>query len=360
VDFTGRQDYKQRISNWRMVLEKYSELGSQQIDTLADTLAAKFRLSPGKIAETFLCSVNGSEVASLQGAELSKTLHYYAGRLCTPKLGTLAERFKPIARWDSLVLPDRQSRLLRDITRQVRYRRKVLEEWCFAQTMNRGKGVAALFFGPSGTGKTMAVEVIANELEMEVFRIDLSSVVSKYIGETEKNLSKIFREAQDSDVVLFFDEADALFGKRSEIKDAHDRYANIETNYLLQQIENYDGIVILATNMRQNMDKAFIRRIHIAIGFELPGPEDRLRIWNKVLPQSAPQDADIDFEFLARGFELSGGHVRNIGLAAAFLAAEEGAPISMRHLVVGVQRELHKSGRRWFKEDFGACAHYLD
>ena len=184
--------------------------------------------------------------------------------------------------------------------------------------MALGKGLNALFHGSSGTGKTMAAEVIANELKLDLYKIDLSSVVSKYIGETEKNLIKIFKEAETSNSILFFDEADALFGKRSEVKDAHDRYANIEVGYLLQKMEEYEGIVILATNLMKNMDDAFVRRMHFSVEFPFPDEEHRFRIWNTIFPEEAPKDENIDFEFLAKKFKIAGGNIKNIVLCAAF------------------------------------------
>jgi AAA+ superfamily predicted ATPase len=193
----------------------------------------------------------------------------------------------------------------------------------------------------------------AQPLASELYRIDLSAVVSKYIGETEKNLSRVFREAERSDAILFFDEADALFGKRSEVRDAHDRYANIEINYLLQQMELYTGVAILATNQRHNLDEAFLRRIQIAVECPMPSADDRLRIWTKALPQSAPRSADVDLGFLARSFDFSGGNITNVGLSAAFLAAEAGDPITMEHLVHATQRELEKIGKRSIREEFG-------
>jgi SpoVK/Ycf46/Vps4 family AAA+-type ATPase len=226
--------------------------------------------------------------------------------------------------------------------------------------MSRGKGLTVLFSGLPGTGKTMAAEVIANELQMDLYRIDLAGVVSKFIGETEKNLSRIFREAEYSDAILFFDEADALFGKRSEVKDAHDRYANIEINYLLQQIENFEGVVVLATNMRQHLDEAFLRRMQVVVEFPVPSYEDRLRIWRQSFPPQAPLGADVDFHFLARQFELVGGHVANISLWSALLASEEDSNICMRHCLRATRRELEKIGRHCMKEEFGPYSSLLE
>jgi SpoVK/Ycf46/Vps4 family AAA+-type ATPase len=209
-----------------------------------------------------------------------------------------------------------------------------------------------LFFGESGTGKTMAARVLAGDLGLELYRIDLATVVSKYIGETEKNLDRIFAAAQDSNAILFFDEADAVFGKRSEVKDAHDRYANIEVAYMLQKMESYDGAVILATNLRSNIDDAFLRRLDIAIEFPFPDVEERQAIWRRLVPARAPIAEDVDLDLLAGKFRLSGGSIRNCSLAAAFLAADDGGMIAMRHLVQAVFAEYLKLGRLTLESDF--------
>jgi SpoVK/Ycf46/Vps4 family AAA+-type ATPase len=213
-----------------------------------------------------------------------------------------------------------------------------------------------LFAGPSGTGKTMAAEIIAGELGLELYKIDLSTVVSKYIGETEKNLSRIFTEAETSNAILFFDEADALFGKRSEVKDSHDRYANIEIGYLLQRMEEYEGVVILATNFRKNMDEAFVRRLHFTVEFPFPNAADRRRIWEGIWPADTPRDSTLALDFMAHRFELTGGSIRNIALAAAFLAADDGNVVTMKHLIHGTQREYQKMGKVVAENEFGYSA----
>jgi SpoVK/Ycf46/Vps4 family AAA+-type ATPase len=223
----------------------------------------------------------------------------------------------------------------------------VLGDWGFQGRIAAGRGLAALFAGPPGTGKTMAAGVIANQLGLDLYRIDLSQVVSKYIGETEKNLARIFAEAESSNAVLLFDEADALFGKRTEIGDAHDRYANIETSYLLQRMEDYEGIAILASNLRQNMDEAFLRRLRFVVEFPFPDAAHRLHIWQRHLRTDAPLDGDLDLPLLAERVAVSGGNIRNIVLAAAFLAAGEGQPIGMAHLLRAARREYEKVGKLW-------------
>jgi SpoVK/Ycf46/Vps4 family AAA+-type ATPase len=213
------------------------------------------------------------------------------------------------------------------------------------QKLAASAGVTALFFGPPGTGKTMGAEVIARELGLDLYKIDLSTMVSKYIGETEKNLEKIFTEAENSNAILFFDEADAIFGKRSEVKDAHDRYANIEISYLLQRMESFDGVTILATNLKANLDEAFTRRLQFAVDFPFPRAADRLRIWRTLFPPGVPRDPDLDLERMAESFEITGGNIRNILINAAYLAATDGQVVRMTHLLHGARREMQKMGR---------------
>jgi len=248
-------------------------------------------------------------------------------------LRRLAQKIQPKYTWDDIVLPPDSLAQLREICNQAKYRHIVYGEWGFDSKLSLGKGLNVLSSGPPGTGKTMAAEVIANELRLDLYKIDLSQVVSKYIGETEKNLHQIFREAQGSHAILFFDEADALFGKRSEVKDAHDRYANIEIGYLLQKMEEYDGIAILATNLRKNMDEAFIRRMQFIVEFPFPDEEHRQLIWEVIFPREAPLGDDVDFSLLAREVRLAGGNIKNIALAAAFYAADDGGVIRMSHLM---------------------------
>lgn len=245
--------------------------------------------------------------------------------------------------WSDIVLPETQLLQLHEIVAHVKRAQVIFEEWGFAKKFSYGKGVAALFEGLSGTGKTMAAGIVGAALALDLYRIDLSSVVSKYIGETEKNLERIFTEAQDSSAILFFDEADALFGKRSEVKDAHDRYANIETAYLLQRMEEYPGIVILASNMKQNVDEAFVRRMRFIIHFPFPAEEDRARIWQKAFPANAPL-GDVDFGWLARNLKITGGNIKNISLRAAFMAIE-------RQSVIGMDRDLRRQNGRWKRSE---------
>jgi hypothetical protein len=267
-----------------------------------------------------------------------------------PRLDLLARRLEPKATWQDIVLPPEVLELLHQIAGQVAQRSTVYDEWGFRSRMNRGLGISALFAGESGTGKTMAAEVLANELKLNLYHIDLSAVVSKYIGETEKNLRRLFDAGEDGGALLLFDEADALFGKRSEVKDSHDRYANIEVNYLLQRMEAYRGLAILATNMKSALDQAFLRRLRFVVQFPFPGPEDRARIWRKVFPPQTPL-TDLDYNRLA-ALNVPGGAIANIALNAAFRAAQAGQPVTMPLLLAAAQTELRKLERPVRQADF--------
>ncbi len=269
-------------------------------------------------------------------------------------LGSLARRIEPRRTWEDLVLPPDRLAQLREMCDQFIYSPLVLDTWGFSKHASRG--LSALFAGPSGTGKTMAAEVVAHELALDLYQIDLSGVVSKYIGETEKNLERIFEMARDSNAILLFDEADALFGKRSETRDAHDRYANIEVSYLLQKIEEYDGIVILTSNLRQNLDEAFLRRLQFSIEFPMPDEAARLAIWQRLLPQTAPLHPTVDLADMARRFKFSGGSIRNVLVNAAFLAAHDGQVIRTEHLLWAARREFQKLGRLVDESQFGLVA----
>jgi hypothetical protein len=316
-----------------------------------DDVAAKFRLSIGQIVEA-------AEVARLAATAAGRVvpageeLDLGARQASSSRLGELAARLEPGYRWEDLVMPERQLELVQSISAYLRHRDRVLSDWGYDKTVARTQGLKVLFAGDSGTGKTMAAQVLAAQLGLEIFRVDLATIVSKYIGETEKNLDRIFGAAEGSNAILFFDEADALFGKRSEVSDSHDRYANIEVAYLLQKMEGYAGAVILATNFRRNIDDAFVRRLDFVIDFPFPEAEDRRRIWELLLPAEAPLAPDIDLDFLADRFKLSGGAIRNCSLSAAFQAADDGGVIEMRHLVRAVAQEYGKQGRLTLEADF--------
>jgi SpoVK/Ycf46/Vps4 family AAA+-type ATPase len=275
-----------------------------------------------------------------------------------PLLSGLAQKVTSRFTWEDLVLPPDGVEQLKEIAARVEHQHLVFDTWGFEKKLDLGRGTIALFAGNSGTGKTMAAGVMANSLALDLYRVDLSAIVSKYIGETEKNLDAIFREAEQSNAILFFDEADALFGKRSEVKDAHDRYANIETAYLLQRMEGYSGVVILATNLKMNLDEAFLRRLHFAVDFPMPNETHRRLIWQKAFPPEAPVAPDIDWDFLARQFKISGGNIKNSVIAAAFFAAAEDERIGMTHLVRGIRREYQKLGRMVTAAEFGGYASF--
>jgi hypothetical protein len=264
-------------------------------------------------------------------------------RQVRPGMDGLAERINPRARWEDLVLPVTQVNILEQIVTHVRHRHTVLADWGFAARTGRGLGAAALFAGPSGTGKTLAAEVVAGALRLDLYRIDLSQVVSKYIGETEKNLRRVFDAAEAGGAVLLFDEADALFGKRSEVKDSHDRYANIEVGYLLQRIEAFRGVAILTTNLKDTLDPAFLRRLRFIVQFPFPDPEARARIWQRIFPARTPIEG-LETAALAR-LSVSGGTIHNIALSAAFLAADAGEPVRMSHLLAATRAEYAKLNR---------------
>ena len=321
-------------------------IGSEQAQVSAeevDGLASKFRLTHTQIGRAVHTAV---DLAQSRGEKVNAA-DLYAGAQAhaSLRLGHLARRVVPRCGWDDLILPPDQLAQLGELTAWARYAHIVNDEWGFGAKIAHGRGVSALFAGESGTGKTLAAGVIANDLGLAMYRIDLSAVVSKYIGETEKNLGVIFREAHASNAILFFDEADALFGKRSEVKDARDRYANIEIAYLLQEIEDYDGIAILATNLRQNIDEAFTRRLDFLIDFPFPESEYRRQIWSAHFPVEAPLAPDVDLDQIAERYHLAGGNIRNVAIGAAYLAAADGGLITLAHIRRAIRREQQKMGR---------------
>jgi hypothetical protein len=299
-----------------------------------DALAAQFDLTPRTMHAAW------AEAASAPARNLATALWDACRLQARPRLDDLAQRIEPAATWEELVLPEPQLRVLRQIAVHVRQRTTVYDTWGFALKGARGLGISALFAGASGTGKTMAAEVLANELRLDLYRIDLSAVVSKYIGETEKNLRRVFDAAEEGGAILLFDEADALFGKRSEVKDSHDRYANIEVSYLLQRMEAYRGLAILTTNLKNALDTAFLRRIRFIVQFPFPDAEQRAEIWRRIFPTQTPTE-DLDAAKLAR-LNVAGGNIRNIALNAAFLAADAGEPVRMSHILRATHGEYAK------------------
>lgn len=319
---------------------------------LGEALAVKFGLGPAAVEAAVAAAQWDAALDGAEGLDAPR-LHRAARAGSRHALGRLARKIEPHHSWSDLVLPVRELQQLKEICGSVTHWPLVHRSWGFDAKLPDGRALAVLFSGRSGTGKTMAAGIIARTLELDLYKIDLATVVSKYIGETEKNLDRIFSEGQTSNAVLFFDEADALFGKRSEVKDAHDRYANIEVAYLLQRIEAYEGLVILATNLAKNIDEAFARRMRHVVEFPFPDAGQRERIWRGVFPAAAPLAGDVDLGFFARRFEIAGGSIRNVALAAAFLAAEEGSAIAMAHLARAMAREMQKLGRMPARAEFG-------
>ena len=324
-----------------------------------EELAAKFRFSPRQI-ELACRQAAGLTKLRGEGAISSREMHQCCYRQVVHKLGDLASRVRPAFHWDDVVMPEDQKKLLQHACGHIKFQHQVYYGWGFDRKIAYGRGLSILFAGAPGTGKTMCAQVIANELNMEMYKINISQIVSKYIGETEKNLQAVFTEAKRSNCVLFFDECDALFGKRSEVKDAHDRNANVEVAYLLQQIEEYDGVCILATNLIGNIDEAFMRRITYVVRFPFPDAAMREEIYRRTIPQQAPLSDDIDWAFLAEKFELSGGHIKNIVLSAAFLAALEGQSIGMSHLLRSAVGEMKKNEIVVVREELREYADLLD
>lgn len=310
-------------------------------------LARQFRLTLGQIQSAVAEAAANAHADAGEPAVTREVLYAACRNQSNQKLRELALKIEPRLNWEDLVLPDDKTLQLKEMCSQARQAYRVFAEWGFGRKHCRGKGLSALFSGPPGTGKTMAAEVIAADLGLDLYRVDLSAVVSKYIGETEKNLSHIFREAETSNAILFFDEADALFGKRTGVADAHDRYANIETSFLLQKMEEYEGVVILASNLRDNMDDAFTRRLRFIIDFPFPNEAGRRSIWQIHFPPGVPLGTEVDFGLLARRFQIAGGNIKNVALNAAFFAAECDGEIGMDEILRATRREFEKVGKLW-------------
>ncbi|MFB7218273.1 ATP-binding protein [Streptomyces sp. NPDC056227] len=317
----------------------------------ADRLLSPFLLTPEQITGA---AHSAAQTARLHGGTLTPD-HVRQGARAQNAAGLdrLARRIEPTVTWNDLVLPPDAHAQLRELTARARHRDRVLGEWGMRPGGGRGRGVSALFAGDSGTGKTMSAEVIAADLGLDLYTVDLATVIDKYVGETEKNLERIFSEAAGVNGVLLFDEADAIFGKRSDVKDAHDRYANVESAYLLQRMESFDGLAILATNLRANLDDAFTRRLDLVIDFPVPDPDQRLVLWERCLGPQLPRSADLDLAFCAENFELAGGNIRSIAVTAAYLAADTGEPVTMPTLIHAIQREYQKLGRLTLASEFG-------
>lgn len=340
-----------RVSVWKTAA---AHAGIQISENTLRTVADCFVLTPGQIERAVAAVFQRRSLAGEVDEEpIEEAICMAAARDQSDQgLAQLASKVRTVQSWSDLVLPQPTLAHLETITAAIRSRSTIYETWGFGERLGIGKGFKILFSGPSGTGKTLTAGVMARDLGWDLYKIDLSAVVSKYIGETEKNLDRIFRAAHCSNAILFFDEADALFGKRSEVKDAHDRYANIEVAYLLQKLEEHEGVVILATNLSKNIDDAFSRRMHHVVRFSPPGAADRERLWRGMFPKQAPLDRSIDFNFIADQFSFSGGEIKNITLDAAFRAAAEGGIITMAHLLHAIAQHLLKEGRAPTVADF--------
>jgi hypothetical protein len=336
---------RERLALW------HRELGERAAAFDAADLAGHLALGPTQIRR----AVQAAEAsARLAGGDLTPDdLRRGVRAQNAAGLERLARRIEPEVGWDDLVLAPAVSRGLREVAARARHRDTVLTDWRMRRGGGRGHGVTALFAGDSGTGKTMSAEVIATDLRLDLYTVNLATVVDKYVGETEKNLERIFAEAAGVNAVLFFDEADAIFGKRSDVRDAHDRYANIESAYLLQRLETFDGLAVLATNLRANIDDAFTRRLDAIIDFPAPTPDLRRTLWAHCLTDPLPVGPDVDLDFLATSFDFAGGNIRSATTTAAYLAAAAGTPVSMAHLVAAVEQEYRKLGRLVLEREFG-------
>jgi AAA+ superfamily predicted ATPase len=336
---------------WQTALGRATLSLNGQVDTLvshfnlsAPTIHAICTEAMGRLAtEELKVEPSNLQPSNLQPSNLPTLLWDTCRSQARPRLNDLAQHIESSAAWDDLVLPERERQVLRDIAAHVRQRSKVYETWGFAGKGGRGLGISALFAGASGTGKTMAADALAQELRLDLYRIDLSSVVSKYIGETEKNLRRVFDAAEAGGVILLFDEADALFGKRSDVKDSHDRYANMEVSYLLQRMESYRGLAILTTNLKDALDTAFLRRLRFIVRFPFPDANQRAEIWQRIFPSKTPTE-DLDVKKLAK-LSVAGGNIRNIAMNAAFFAADAGEPVGMKHVLQAAQSEYIKLER---------------
>jgi hypothetical protein len=313
---------------------------SSDLNGQVDCLVAHFSLGADSIRSACVQAIGEISARAAPEGAIAGIVWEACRAQARSRLDDLAQRIEPCAGWDDLVLPPPQRQLLAEIASQMRQRSRVYEEWGFGDSAVRGLGISALFAGSSGTGKTMAAEVLARELCLDLYCIDLSQVVSKYIGETEKNLRRVFDAAEGGGAILLFDEADALFGKRSEVRDSHDRYANIEVSYLLQRMETYRGLAILTTNLKNALDPAFLRRLRFVVTFPFPDAAERAEIWRRAFPARTPTER-LDQTRLAR-LNIAGGNIRNIALHAAFLAADAGQPVGMAHVLRAARGEYVK------------------
>lgn len=347
-------NHKERRAIWNKYLEEINEIVKVNVDDISN----KFNFTPEQIKAT-IEKAKSTWYWKNQEPLTEADMYKCAYSQSISKISDKAVLIKSKHTWDELILADNEKNMIRDACDQIKYKHIVFDKWGMNSRVVYGRGLSMLFAGPPGTGKTMAAQVAANELNLEVYKIDLSKIVSKYIGETEKNLDDLFNEAQKSNVILFFDETDALLGKRTEVKDSHDKNANLETSYILQKIEEYEGITIMTTNYIENIDKAFFRRISYVVHFPFPDEKSRKKIWVNMFPKQMPIEAQVDFDFLAGKFEISGGNIKNIAINSAFMAARNSTDIKMSHILKAIKYELKKQGKSLINDDFGEYAYLI-
>ncbi|MEG0564602.1 MAG: ATP-binding protein [Hungatella sp.] len=343
--------FEERKQIWEHYLKPYEIPQAEQV-----RLASKFLFLPGQIRDAVRfyessLQIQGEDKPSLYEACFAQMNHQLYER---------ATKINSSYSWNQLILPETQKQLLHDICAQMENKYMVYEKWGFGKTVAYGKGVTVIFAGPPGTGKTMAAQILSKELNLEMFKIDLSQMVSKYVGETEKNLAAIFHEAEISNAILFFDEADSLFGARTEVKSSNDRYANLETSYLLQRLEEYEGMTVLATNYLKNIDEAFMRRMKYIIQFQFPDAATRQQIWKVTMPEAAPVSPDLDYAFLGENLELAGGSIKNIAVYAAFMAADRHCEIGMQEILKAARYEMQKTGKILLGKDLRHYGYLLE
>lgn len=363
VDLTHTSE-RQRLCMWQYLTRELPLADDVSLEELADCYELTYREISRVVAQAVeetgvsaeQCASGYEEKDRCIGKQLFRK---YLFQMNQSSFGELATRVPAVYSWEDILLEDRQRQVLKVACERYKLKNRVGENWGLFRKNAYGNGISILLYGPPGTGKTMAAQVMANEVGIPLYRVDLSRIYSKYVGETEKNLSAIFDRAKDVNVILFFDEADALFSKRTEVNSSHDRYSNSETSYLLQKMEEYNGISILATNLYNNFDNAFLRRLTFAVHFEKPDEKMRLRLWTTILPREVPVDPAVDFQFLAENFELSGSNIKAVLYNAVYMAASQGKALSMEHIVRSMKYELEKIGKMANMADFGMYGYYL-
>ena len=351
-ELTNTENYKL----WNYYLKDY--INNSDIHELAN----KFSFTPAQIKNTIIQAL--VKIQTNKSNKITKNIiSECAYNQVSSDFSNKASIIRKKHTWDELILDPKQKDIIKHACNQIKFKHVVYDKWGLNSRILYGTGLSMLFAGPSGTGKTMAAQVVAHELDMEIYRVDLSQVISKYIGESEKNLKEVFENAKKNNAILLFDETDSIFAKRTEIKDSHDRNANLETSYLLQKMEEHTGITIMTTNFLQNIDQAFFRRINYVVHFALPDYNHRKQIWERIYPETVPVSDDLDFEFLSKNFEISGGNIKNIALLSAFMAASESEiknqKVSMKHILRSLEHELKKQNKMISKDDFGKYAYLM-